>query len=464
MSEESGGNEVTDEVTIETMWERVQLCLKDELGDTDWRSWIKNLRFIEQRGDQIILGADTRLATERVNGQYKDRLEARFKAECPEIEKVSIEHVRQTKTLGSRAASSTDQHATSGELFDDFGLRLDERMTFDNFVVDKSNELAHAVAKKTAESSYPQFNPLFIHGGVGLGKTHLMHAIANRIREKDATRKVVYLTAEAFMYRFVKAIRDQNTPQFKEQCRSVSVLMIDDVQFIGGKESTQEEFFHTFNALMIENKQIVISADKTPTELEGVEERLHTRLGSGMVVNINPTTFELRMGIIKSKLEAEGVELSEQVIEFLAHKITSNVRELEGAINRIVANITLTGRPASIDSVHELLPDLLRASNRQVSIADIKRKVAHHYNIRLDEMHSRRRAKTIVLPRQVAMYLAKTLTSSSYPEIGRHFGDRDHTTVMHAVSKIEKLISKDEGTKKDVAMLHSLLQSGNGSL
>ena len=460
MSEESGGNETINEA----MWERVQLRLKEELGDTVWRSWIKNLRFIEQRGNQIILGADTRLATARVNSQYSDSLEASFKSECPTIEKVTVEHVRQTRTLTSRDASLTDQHATSGELFDDFGLRLDERMTFENFVVDKSNELAHAVAKKTAENSYPQFNPLFIHGGVGLGKTHLMHAIANRIREKDATHKVVYLTAEAFMHRFVKALRDHNTPQFKEQCRSVNVLMIDDVQFIGSKESTQEEFFHTFNALMNESKQIVISADKSPTELKGIEERLHTRMGSGMVANINPTTFELRMGIIESKLEAEGMELSEQVIEFLARKITSNVRELEGALNRIVANTTLTGRPASIDSVRELLPDLLRASNRQVSIADIKREVARHCNIRLDEMHSRRRSQNIVLPRQIAMYLAKTLTSSSYPEIGQHFGGRDHTTVMHAVSKIEELMSENQTVMEDVAMLHSLLQSGNGSL
>ena len=249
--------------------------------------------------------------------------------------------------------------------------------------------------------------------------------------------------------------------QFKERFRSVDVLMVDDVQFIGGKDSTQEEFFHTFNALVNDNKQIIISADKSPTDLKGVEERLRSRLNWGMVANINPTTFELRLGIIESRNEAEGIGLSHQVMEFLAHKITSNVRELEGALNRIVANKMINGDPITIDSVRVILADVLRASNRQVSMGEIKREVARHYNIRLEEMHSKRRSRNIVLPRQVAMFLAKNLTSNSYPEIGQHFGGRDHTTVMHAVNKVESMMNEDATMAEDIAMLRSLLHASN---
>ena len=265
-------------------------------------------------------------------------------------------------------------------------------MTFDNFIVGNPNQLAYAAALRTAESDKPQFNPLFLHGGVGLGKTHLMHAIAWHIRERDSNRRVVYLSAEAFMHRFIKALRHQNTMQFKEQFRSVDVLMVDDVQFIGGKDSTQEEFFHTFNALIDQNKQIIISADKSPTDLSGMEERLRSRLNWGMVADIHPTTFELRLGIIEQKAEQDNIHLSPAVMEFLAHKITSNVRELEGALNRIAAYSTLIDQPVTIETVREVLADVLRASNRQVSIGEIKREVARHYNIRLDEMHSRRRS------------------------------------------------------------------------
>ena len=450
-------------------WDKVKSRLKDELGNTVWSSWIRGLVFITKEGDVVTLGANTKMATNRVKSHYADRLRANFKLEWPEIDTVEIKHIRKSATVPERISQNHPQfdsailNASATSIADgnfiDFGARIDPRMTFENFVVDKPNEFAHAVAEKTAETQDPQFNPLFIYGGVGLGKTHLMHAIATRTREKFAHRRVVYLTAEAFMHLFVKALRHKDTMQFKEQCRSVDVLMVDDVQFIGGKETTQEEFFHTFNALANENKQIIVSADKPPSELGGVEERLRSRLNWGLVANINPTTFELRMGIIQTKIEAAGITLSEQVIEFLAHKITSNVRELEGAINRIIANMVLTNSPVTVDTVRELLTDILRASNRQVSLDEIKRKVASHYKIRFEEMHSNRRSRNIVVPRQIAMYLAKNLTSNSYPEIGNNFGGRDHTTVMHAVNKVEGMIKENAEMAEDIAMLKALLHA-----
>ena len=452
-------------------WNNVSKRMREDLGDTVWGCWIKNLTFIEREGNRITLGAETRLIRNRVASQYADRLRAHFKLEWPEIDTVDVDIVRGVETMSAARTGPENPTRVSdqpkaapavtakADAIDAFGSRLDPRMTFDNFIVGKPNQLAYAAAMRTAESDTPQFNPLFLHGGVGLGKTHLMHAIAWHIRQRDSQRKVVYLSAEAFMHRFIKALRHQNTMQFKEQFRSVDVLMVDDVQFIGGKESTQEEFFHTFNALVDQNKQIIISADKSPTDLSGMEERMRSRLNWGMVADIHPTTFELRLGIIEQKAENDGINLSAAVMEFLAHKITSNVRELEGAINRIAAHAGLVNEPMTVDTVREVVSDMLRASNRQVSVAEIKREVARHYNIRIDEMHSRRRSRNIVRPRQVAMYLAKTLTSNSYPEIGQHFGGRDHTTVMHAVSRVEEMLNDDPILADDMSMLRSLLNA-----
>jgi chromosomal replication initiator protein len=285
-----------------------------------------------------------------------------------------------------------------------------------------------------------------------------MHAIAWQIRKKDPNRRVLYLSAEKFMYQFIRALRFKDTMAFKEQFRSVDVLMIDDVQFISGKDSTQEEFFHTFNALVDQNRQVVISADKSPSDLEGMEERLRSRLGWGLVADIHPTTYELRLGILQAKAESMNVQINAKVLEFLAHKITSNVRELEGALNRIVAHAELVGRAITLESTQEVLHDLLRANDRRVTIDEIQKKVAEHYNIRLADMHSARRARAVARPRQVAMYLAKQLTARSLPEIGRKFGGRDHTTVMHAVRKVEELRTSDQSFAEDVELLRRMLE------
>jgi len=283
---------------------------------------------------------------------------------------------------------------------------LDQRFTFENFIVGKPNELAHAAARRVAEACanpvhMVPFNPLFLYGGVGLGKTHLMHAVAWHVRRNACDRKVIYLSAEKFMYQFIRALRFKSTMDFKEQFRSVDLLMIDDVQFISGKDSTQEEFFHTFNALVDQNRQIVISADKSPSDLEGLEERMRSRLGWGLVADLHPTTYELRLGILESKVEQSGITIPRKVMEFLAHKITSNVRELEGALNRIIADMQLIGREVTLESAQELLRDLLRYCERRVTIDEIQRRVAEHFNIRLSEMTSERRARAVARPRQV---------------------------------------------------------------
>ena len=336
---------------------------------------------------------------------------------------------------------------------------LDPRLTFDSFVVGKPNEFAHACARRVAEfpSSFG-FNPLFLYGGVGLGKTHLMHAIGLDLWRSGRT-SVAYMSAEKFMYRFISAIRSQSTIEFKEQLRSVDILMVDDLQFLIGKDNTQEEFFHTFNALVEAGKQIVVSADKSPSDLSGLEARLRTRLGCGMVADLHATTFELRISILQAKADRSGVAVPPRVLDFLAHKITSNIRELEGALNRLIAHANLFGRPVTLEATQEVLHDILKAHDRRVTIEEIQRKVAEHYNIRLSDMGSARRARAVARPRQVAMYLAKQLTSRSLPEIGRKFGNRDHTTVMHAVSRVTELMGVDAAFGEDVDLLRRMLES-----
>jgi chromosomal replication initiator protein len=341
---------------------------------------------------------------------------------------------------------------------------LDARFTFDSFVVGKPNELAHAAARRVAEGGPVTFNPLFLYGGVGLGKTHLMHAIAWELQSQRPDLNVVYLSAEQFMYRFVQALRDRKMMDFKQLFRSVDVLMVDDVQFIAGKDSTQEEFFHTFNALVDQNKQIIISADRAPGEIKDMEERIKSRLQCGLVVDLHPTDYELRLGILQSKVEQyrlqyPDLEIEAGVLEFLAHRISTNVRVLEGALTRLFAFASLVGRPITMALTQDCLADVLRASERKITVEEIQRKVSEHYNIRLSDMIGPKRVRTYARPRQVAMYLCKQLTSRSLPEIGRRFGGRDHTTVMHGVKRIEELRTKDGQIAEDLELLRRALEA-----
>jgi chromosomal replication initiator protein len=464
-------------------WARVRGRLRSEVGEAAFRSWLKPLILVCARGNLIRMAVPSRFMRDWVNGNYADRIRDLWREELDEVCDVEIV-VRAPARDDTRsscgaappdpsnaAARQTDKPARQGGpaatraapgragRSDDVSAPLDPRLSFDEFVVGKPNELAYAAARRVAEAERVPFNPLFLYGGVGLGKTHLMHAIAWQIRQQRPDKRIIYLSAEKFMYQFIRALRTKDTMAFKEQFRTVDILMIDDVQFINGREATQEEFFHTFNALVDHNRQIVISADKSPSDLEGLDERMRSRFGWGLVADIHPTTYELRLGILQARAERAGIEVPPKVLEFLAHKITSNVRELEGALNRIVAHATLVGRPLTLESTQEVLYDLLRANDRRVTIEDIQKRVAEHYNIRLGDMHSARRARAVARPRQIAMYLAKQLTSRSLPEIGRKFGGRDHTTVMHAVRKVDELKALDNGFAEDVELLRRMLES-----
>ena len=506
----TGGN-VDAQVTAQ--WDDVLSSLRDEIGEAAFQSWLKPMIVREVSDGQVRISVPTRFMKDWVVAHYVDRLgelwssintdvrdvdvfvqadygqsDEKAKAVKLAMEKssnVSAHHglAQHTSQHTSRSSSRENPSVSAGmpmaparmesahmapahlanvrpanDAALEISAPLDPRYTFNNFVVGKPNEFAYAAAKRVAESPTAQFNPLFLYGGVGLGKTHLMHAIAWNIREVDPNRTVIYMSAEKFMYRFIRALREQNTVDFKDQFRNVDVLMIDDVQFISGKDSTQEEFFHTFNALVDQGRQIVISADKSPSDLEGMEERLKSRLNCGLVADIHATTYELRLGILQTKAERMGVDVPLKVMEFLAHKITSNVRELEGALNRVAAHASLVGRDITVETAQDVLHDLIRAHDRRVTIEEIQKKVAAHFNIRTSDMHSARRARSVARPRQVAMYLAKQLTSRSLPEIGRKFGGRDHTTVMHAVKKVEELRERDATFAEDVELLRRMLE------
>ncbi|MBX6367335.1 MAG: chromosomal replication initiator protein DnaA [Rhodospirillales bacterium] len=459
------GRSAVGDADLQLQWARIRGRLKEEFGEAAFRSWLKAMTLADASGDRIKIAVPNRFHRDWVVSHYADRILTLWHNANPAIKSVEVVIGTPAQPREAELAAPVPAEAAAAEETAlEVGAALDPRFTFENFVTGKPNELAYAASKRVAECACAPkntvpFNPLFLYGGVGLGKTHLMHAIAWEIRKACPKRKVIYLSAEKFMFQFIRALRFKDTMAFKEQFRSVDVLMIDDVQFISGKDSTQEEFFHTFNALVDQNRQIVISADKSPSDLEGLEERMRSRLGWGLVADIHPTTYELRLGILQAKAERSGVEIGPKVLEFLAHKITSNVRELEGALNRLVAHAQLVGRSVTIETAQEVLHDLLRANDRRVTIEEIQKRVAEHYNIRLGDMHSARRARAVARPRQVAMYLAKQLTPRSLPEIGRKFGGRDHTTVMHAVRKIEELKAQDRTLAEDLELLRRMLET-----
>ena len=471
-------NSGSDDRQFQSEWYRVSTRLKAEIGETAFENWVKPIRACDFKNSQVRLAVPSRFMRDWVAANYLDRLKELWAGENDRVRSVDL-FIQ--PTLKSTDQNKDDNDFLSGqenisrdisvevnssktvskpvlEARNRISAPLDVRFKFDQFVVGKPNEFAYAAARRVAEASSVSFNPLFLYGGVGLGKTHLMNAIAWEILERDASRTVMYLSAEKFMYQFVRALREQNTVDFKEQFRSVDVLMVDDVQFIGGRDATQEEFFHTFNALVDQGRQIILSADKSPSDLEGVEDRLKSRLNCGLVADIHATTYELRLAILEAKTEKMKLDPPHQVLEFLAHKITSNVRELEGALNRVAAHTQLVGRDLTLETTQEVLHDLLRANNRRVTIEEIQKRVAEHFNIRISDMHSARRARSVARPRQVAMYLAKQLTSRSLPEIGRKFGGRDHTTVMHAVKKVDELRDHDTIFAEDVELLRRMLE------
>ncbi len=455
-------------------WARVRARMQQEVGEVEYRTWLRQMTLAGFDGEEITVLLPSRFLRDWVRAQFADLLTMLWQEELPQVRRVEVgvgngggtglaESTMPPPRPAPLAPAAVRMEPDARDERNGEMAPLDPRFTFDHFVVGKPNEFAHACARRVAAQPACQgFNPLFLYGGVGLGKTHLMHAIAWELTAPDRAGKpvsVAYMSAEKFMYRFISAIRSQSTIQFKEQLRSVDVLMIDDLQFLINKDATQDEFFHTFNALVESGKQIVISADKSPSDLSGLEERVRTRLGSGMVADLHATTFELRVSILEAKAAQAGVPVPAKVLEFLSHKITSNIRELEGALNRLIAHANLFGRAVTLETTQEVLHDILKAHDKRVTIEEIQKRVAEHWNIRLTDMSSARRARAVARPRQVAMYLAKQLTSRSLPEIGRRFGNRDHTTVMHAVARVTELIERDAAFAEDVELLRRMLES-----
>ena len=464
-------------VDIKSSWDRTLSVLRAELGEATFRSWFKHIEFGELTEKKLILYVPTKFMKDWIHTHYSDRILTILKNDNIPVSSIFFElqkfkttkeplnnNLEKTTTSSKPSIHTKYSSDESGDHNSMLGAPLDPNLSFDNFVVGGSNELAYAAAKRITEVERVSFNPLFLYGGVGLGKTHLMHAMALEIKKNWPERKVLYLSAEKFMYQFIKALRFKDTMSFKQQFRSVDVLMVDDIQFIAGKDSTQEEFFHTFNTLIDHNHQVVISADRSPVDLDGIEERIRSRLGWGLVTDIHASDYELRLGVLQTKAKKHvednpEIIIKDNILEFLAQRIDSNIRVLEGALNRVIAYSSFVNKPLTIEMAQEVLKDLIRASQRRITIDDIQRKVADYYNIRLSDLLSARRSRTIARPRQVAMYLSKILTTRSLPEIGRKFGGRDHTTVIHAVKRIESLQDSDNAIQEEVEVLSRALEN-----
>jgi chromosomal replication initiator protein len=448
----------------EDVWGQVLKALKTGMSANSFSSWIEPLCLVKLGDSVATFEVPTTFLGNYVSQNFGDQILYQLNKHQGDVQRLAFavpsERSRDVATP-PKPKRSVSSNAKSAKVRSG-GSPIDPRLTFDDFVVGKPNELANAAARRVAEGGPVTFNPLFLYGGVGLGKTHLMHAVANELQVRRPDLDVLYLSAEQFMYRFITALRDRKMMDFKELFRSVDVLMVDDVHFIAGKDSTQEEFFHTFNALVDSGKQVIISADRAPGEIKDMEDRIRSRLQSGLVVDLHPTDYELRLGVLQSKVmryldDYPNLSIAPGVLEFLAHRITTNVRILEGALTRLFAVASLVGREINLALTQDTLADVLKASDRKVTIEEIQRKVSEHYNIRLSDLIGPKRLRAYARPRQIAMFLCKMMTSRSLPEIGRRFGGRDHTTVMHGVRRIGELREKDSQIADDLELLQRAL-------
>ncbi|MCZ7659702.1 MAG: chromosomal replication initiator protein DnaA [Xanthobacteraceae bacterium] len=465
-------------------WSRVKQRLRTEVGDDVFSSWFARMDLDALEGDTVRLSVPTRFLKSWIQSHYTERVLSCWKAELASVRRTEL--VVRSAVIRTAAKAKPEHPEAAQEGVDGAAERiefrapslpaqtahealggspLDPRLTFDGFVVGRSNTLAHAAARQVATArrgDAVMFNPLYLHAGVGLGKTHLLQAIA-WAGNGGHERKVLYLTAEKFMYGFVAALKAQTALAFKEALRGIDVLVIDDLQFLQGK-STQNEFCHTLNALIDAGRQVVIAADRPPADLESLDDRVRSRLAGGLVVEIGSQEEELRLEILKSRVAAArayhpGFDVPQPVLAFIARTITHNGRDLEGALNRLLAHNKLTGHPVTVEMAERAVRDLVRPQEpKRVKIEDIQRVVARQYNVSRADLLSSRRTANVVRPRQIAMYLAKTLTLRSLPEIGRRFGGRDHTTVLHAVRKIENLVDQDTVLAEEIDLLKRLLQ------
>ncbi|MES2338206.1 MAG: chromosomal replication initiator protein DnaA [Pseudomonadota bacterium] len=431
-------------------WARVRTNLRHSAGQRLFDQWLKPAVLIDgSDAETVRIGFPTAFMTTWVKSHYADRLFFEFRAFLPTLRSVAIETLSDVKparalTVETPAPSPEPQRAPTKPTE---RSNFDPRFTFDRFVVDASNRVAFNAARALAEPGRPRFSPLYLHSGTGQGKTHLMHAIGQAFLDACPDATALYMPAERFMFEFVQALRARDTHAFKARLRGVDLLMIDDLQFIAGKDSTQEEFFHTVNEFMGADKRLVIAADRSPMTLDGIEPRLISRLGSGLVADIKAPELELRRAILAAKLrDAPDAVVPDEVMELLSSRITGSVRELEGALNRVIAYAQLNGEGITLDFAVTVLGDQLRGAQRRVTIDEIQKAVSTHFDLKTIDLLSARRAVAVARPRQIAMYLAKRLTTRSLPEIGRKFGNRDHSTVIHAVRRIEEL----RGTDRDI--------------
>lgn len=448
------------------LWQHCLTRLQEELPTTEFSMWIRPLQAGLQ-DNTLVLYAPNRFVLDWVREKYLNNINRLLDDFCgdqklqlhfaighnsPQPAAKSVAHPVEPLASPLRSAKTVQP----GQLY---RSNVNTKHTFDNFVEGKSNQLARAAARQVADNPGGAYNPLFLYGGTGLGKTHLLHAVANGISSRKIQAKVVYMHSERFVQDMVKALQNNAIEEFKRYYRSVDALLIDDIQFFANKERSQEEFFHTFNALLEGNQQIILTSDRYPKEIKGVEDRLKSRFGWGLTVAIEPPELETRVAILMRKADENGFYLPDEVAFFIAKRLRSNVRELEGALNRVIANANFTGRPITIDFVREALRDLLALQDKLVTIDNIQKTVAEYYKVKMADLLSKRRSRSVARPRQMAMALAKELTNHSLPEIGDAFGGRDHTTVLHACRKIEQLREDTHDIKEDYSNLIRTLSS-----
>ena len=449
------------------VWSKALEYIRKELeNEQTFNIWFKPIKFVSLQGDKITLEVPNKFFKDWLLRYSKTMSSGLQKASAKELE---IEFVlsepgdegllKKNKPEADKKDSKPFWPFTRPAQDSAKELGLTSKYTFDSFVVGPSNRFAHAASIAVSDSPAKAYNPLFIYGGVGLGKTHLMHAVGARVLQKSPKSKVLYITSEDFTNQMISAIQNRYMQKFREKYRNVDILLIDDIQFIAGKESTQEEFFHTFNTLYDAHKQIIVSSDRPPKEIQSLEERLVSRFEWGLVTDIQPPDFETRVAILKKKSEKETIALPEDVFYFLGEKIKSNIRELEGALIRVVAYAKLIGREVSVDMAKEVLKDMIIEGEKKVTIDLIQKKVAEYFDIKPSDMRAKKRSKAVAYPRQVAMYIARQLTDFSLPEIGDQFGGRDHTTVIHAYDKIENDLKEKGGLKVLVDRLIHIIKN-----
>jgi chromosomal replication initiator protein len=438
-----------------SIWEDCLSALRTNLTETQFNTWIKPLSAVEDESSQTLtLLAPNKFVVSWVQKNYLDQIKELADSRGEQKTTVAIS-VGETSSEKQELQISTKKETSEKTAV---GSSLNPNYRFGTFVGGKSNQLARAAAVQITENPGTSYNPFFIYGGVGLGKTHLMQSVGNELLKNRPDAKVAYVHSERFVGEMVSALQHNSLDRFKMSYRALDVLLIDDIQFFAGKEKSQEEFFHTFNVLLEANKQIIMTSDKYPKEISGLEERLRSRFGWGLTVSIDPPETETCVAILKVKSELENFDLPEDVAFFIASKIRSNVRELEGALRKVIASCKFTGRAPTVALARESLRDLLALQSRQITVDNIQKTVAEYYNIRVSDLHSKRRTRSITRPRQIAMAIAKALTNKSLPEIGELFGGRDHTTVIHACKKTEELMANDIKISEDYNNITRLLR------